>query len=493
MTETHDSVIFEKHLLNDVPATPPFLKKEMVYVIDNNGSSNYSRNQVEFETLSLSNSGKWADYSEGFISIPVVVSLTYSVAQVLTVKQLQSRIRFKQGVPLIDKVSWSYNNTPMLAERDEYPSFAAFKMNSEMSQDQLHVDGLTMGFHKETNVWVYDDSLKSERTLLPHQFYGETGRVDVMTRDIASSCGMDTVEAISDREFVYRKDVIVRLKDLPGFEKMSLTRGGSIKLTLKLNQGTAVTAYGANGKVTVSVPALKGSSNPLLIDQEGAAAVIETVSWGVCQDSGHNHEKSQCRLYVPLYQFTPEAELQMLKKKESKFTYDDYFFTKVKEQTGSFNVNLTNGIKRARGLLIVPKIAKSGNKDVTQDESMLYGPPCCPYAMKDFNVQLSGSDIYAQSQQYKYEHFMNELSGGKLGLNAGVDGVMSGLISKLDYENTHGYLYTDLSRRYDYDRDVSISISIRGTIQSLKAMDLYCYIIYEKEGVISVSTGELLS
>ena len=40
----------------------PYLKKELLYVIDNNGgSADYSRNQVTFETVSLSNNGKWAD------------------------------------------------------------------------------------------------------------------------------------------------------------------------------------------------------------------------------------------------------------------------------------------------------------------------------------------------------------------------------------------------------------------------------------------------
>ena len=54
----------------------PFLKKELLYQIDNNNSVNYSRNQVQFETSSFSNSGKWFDFRDGFISIPLVMTIT---------------------------------------------------------------------------------------------------------------------------------------------------------------------------------------------------------------------------------------------------------------------------------------------------------------------------------------------------------------------------------------------------------------------------------
>ena len=54
-------------------ADKPFLRKELIYVIDNNGSNDYSRNEVTFETVSISNNGKWSDYKDAFISIPMVV------------------------------------------------------------------------------------------------------------------------------------------------------------------------------------------------------------------------------------------------------------------------------------------------------------------------------------------------------------------------------------------------------------------------------------
>ena len=74
---TKDTIIYEKAMSNKSSEFPekPFLQHELMYVTDQNGSSDYNRNEVVFDTVNISNNGKFCDYSEAFISIPIVTTI----------------------------------------------------------------------------------------------------------------------------------------------------------------------------------------------------------------------------------------------------------------------------------------------------------------------------------------------------------------------------------------------------------------------------------
>lgn len=95
----------------------PFVSRQLVYVIDqNNGAYN---GQIQLDTSALSNSGKYASYSEAYFEIPIVMRLTATSAnaQDITVQGLENSFAagLKNGYhQLIHSISVEYNNTSVV-------------------------------------------------------------------------------------------------------------------------------------------------------------------------------------------------------------------------------------------------------------------------------------------------------------------------------------------------------------------------------------------
>jgi hypothetical protein len=146
-------------------------------------------------------------------------------------------------------------------------------------------------------------------------------------------------------------------------------------------------------------------------------------------------------------------------------------------------------------LVIVPMLSKYVSGVVTVDnpqESCLSTEPssCSPCFLRDLNLQVSGSNIYQQSVNYKYEHFLNELNG-KYGMNANMEtGLSSSLIDMKDYNSNMGYIVVDLSRRLSYDDGTPLSLQLSCVIASAKELDLLCFVTYDKTISIDLATGQ---
>jgi hypothetical protein len=69
-----DSLVYEMSEERNEEEKVPFLKKEMVFV-DDQSQRNYSSSQATIETTTLSNNGRWCDYSQGYISLPLVITV----------------------------------------------------------------------------------------------------------------------------------------------------------------------------------------------------------------------------------------------------------------------------------------------------------------------------------------------------------------------------------------------------------------------------------
>jgi hypothetical protein len=402
---------------------------------------------------------------------------------------------------MFSSFTWSYNNDPVCPERQGVEMFSQWKMLSEWSRDDENTRSDTVGFKKVSPEWSYtaNAGLFQDFTELgmKSDYYTETGKSLVLPHASAQSTGFDTCELDGDKA-VFKKDVHIRLKDIPGFADLPMVRGCTIKLTVRLNQGSCTNAFtdGANAAAGVVVnqqSSLKGSSCPVMITlplPAHTSTYTETLHFGVGEIDGITTSQiKNCRMYIPSVVFSPEAEMAYLKQGVKKHIYEDYHYVNSKNVSGSYNINLTNGIKRCKALLIVPHLSASANKGIRQSESTQFAGPCCPYAMRDFNVEINGSDVYSKPLQYRYEHFEQELQ--KHGIDSGMsDGLSSGLISKSDHDGTYGYIFSDLSRRFDYDELVSTSVSIRGQITSLLPMDFHCFLIFEKDMSLDLTTGE---
>ena len=503
--ESQDSVSYASSLSNENAhqETKPYLKKELLYVIDNNGSTDYSRNQVQFETVSISNNGKFADYKNAFLSIPVVVTLSRNgAADAVTSGDGHKLLNFKNSnVNLIDSIIIDYGNENVIQQNANINAFCSFVQHTELSENDVLVNGEHIGYRLDSSEWDYDESkgivCKGTR---PSSFKHLDGDQEVvMTNASVQASGENCYQEINTKFHVFRYDCIIRLKDLLFFQKMPLVRGANIKITVNLNQSDTVTTY-ASGDVVTSVSTLKGSSNFVLVnDALTPTDGVETISLKVVKNGVYEHVKKQCRLYIPVYTMSPKAEDTLLSQKQKTFIYSDLFVKMVKDIDGNFRFLLTNSLSRIKRLVIVPMLSKhvsgAGVSISNPQESIYAHSPSgtSPAWIRDFNCKISGSNLYDNSIEFKYQHYLNEMNGF-YGLNANLEtGSVSSLISMKDYNNTMGYLVCDLSRRYSYDESTPVSIEIQGVVASAMKLDLLCFIEYSKNCTIDLSTGKKIA
>jgi hypothetical protein len=254
-----------------------------------------------------------------------------------------------------------------------------------------------------------------------------------------------------------------------------------------------------------------GEGLKLVNDDTGGADSSLELSCGIARNglntSGTTFQHptlSSVRAYCALYDFTPKVERLYLSHMSSEkvIKYKDFLSFQVPNvgKGANFNNILTNSISRARKLIIVPFISASEN--YAGPESTI-SPMNSPFssspnttsknALTNFNVLVSGTNLYQQNINYSVEHFLQEVRKTN-SLNGGESlQQSSGLINQLEYENSYRYIVSDLSRTVSEVSDnVSKSIQIVGTNTGKYAVDLYCFLEFERQIRIDMNTGQII-
>ena len=505
------------------PAESPFLKKDLIYITDEgSGSGDYSRNEIVFDSQNVSNSGKWCDYREAVISIPVVVAVSrrktlnsaVHAPGLLSSEQMIKSLRLKSGASMIDSVTVEYNNSTAVQQRKNISAYSSFKQHSEYSLNDVEINGSSNGYFKPSHLWTFDaarglisnDCLTENSLDLYPVVDDDAEKISVLSADNVKKSGMDCQTSQNGGDHVYFFDHRIRLKDLVMFDQLPLLKGSKIKITLTLNQSVSTFSLNNAGQIISSNVVLSGSSCPFLRapmishaaqlanDDRMTETIVCSVGRASVNGNTYSHEKNQCRLYIPSYVVEAKHEERLIMG-EKLVTYSDVFVTKLSNVAGGFQSTITNSISRASRLIIVPMLTATANGTFAKSpsESCFTNEPssCSPHYISDLNVSMSGTNLYQQSVKYKYEHFVNEVQG-KFGELAGMHtGVSSGLISLKDYENTLGYIVVNLGRRHKYDDHTSVSLEIQGTVNSPKALDLLCFVEFDRDMTIEMASGEL--
>jgi len=148
-----DTYVYESS--NETQLTlEPFVNRQVVYVIDQNGSSQYS-GQIQLDTSALSNSGKYASYNEAYFNIPIVMRLTATNAEAQTDAFKTVPASFALGLKsgyfnLIHSISVEYNNTSVVQLTPYSNFYMNFKMLTSMSRDSLGKYSALLGFYPDT-------------------------------------------------------------------------------------------------------------------------------------------------------------------------------------------------------------------------------------------------------------------------------------------------------------------------------------------------------
>ena len=337
-------------------------------------------------------------------------------------------------------------------------------------------------------------------------------------------------------------DAVVRLKDIADFfQKCPMLKGSTMRLYLNTNQCYfTVSQFPAqidNAGALQANPRLNLTSAPVILGGGGTcpvlyascglgqgaypitpqaaanpAAVAVSVGLSIVrtQFSQLAVQNLACpitsvRLYAPAYTLSPIAEQRYLSLTPTKrVVYNDIFQFSFPGQTPNspFNILVTNGIPNIRSVLVVPLLPRASNGTAAANSttsSSILSPFAStpstpdPIAIQNFQIQISGRNLFINQLVYDYESFVEQLVSSNQLNGSLTTSLASGLISKQDFQYLYRYYYGNCSRSLPSEEGVSKAVQIQGTLAMPAGfaglVDLMVFIEFEREITIDVRTG----
>ena len=598
-----DNLVFEESISSEISQSE-FISKKWLYVNDiNNG--NYA-SQIIVDSTPLANSGGYVNWSEGYIAMPLIVSLS-GVANCGTDANADLCAHswaFKSGFwHMISSMSVEFNNQTIVQQTPFLNVFRSFKALTSFSLDDL-AEGYTIGFSPDTaSSWAFENSTTADprrngvglsnnrnaplmsgivkgSTAENSTVYIQNGVISAFgdttanlgTLNPSNTGGSDAYNnynrgfatrsnwygytPISDTE-VKGQDIIMgptpcgalarayrlpststtvaswsvmaklRLKDLAEyFEKCPLLKGSTMRFLINTNQttvnftttaptATAATGVVVGGSVVLNSVTSQGQTCPLMIASsdvgQGASTLLAgtyNLSVSIFRDTTNNVNSPSSvpvRLYAPVYKMNPIAEQRYLSLAPTKrIEYCDIFsyqFTGI-GKGASFNFLVSNGIPNIKSVLVVPFI-DAGTYSTVQATNITSGtgqPTILspfstsgatpdPIPLTNFNIQISGVNLFLNNQLYDYEQFNQELKSSNQLNGSLTTGLSSGLISENDFSRGMRYYYGNASRILPSEEGVSRSVQVLGTNSSGVQISLMVFVEFKKSMTVDISTG----
>jgi len=316
---------------------------------------------------------------------------------------------------------------------------------------------------------------------------------------------------------------IIRVKDLCDvMAQMGLVKKMDVLLRLYVNTGSVVATVGgvaatAGGNWFTGQSASTFTNTcPLTINfTEGALTASTTQIAAGCYIAKSPVETrfgasiasassgmSACRAYYSLIEIDPEkARLYLEANLNKRIVYESVVtnnYTNISSGQ-SFSQLIQSGIRAPLGVLVVPVIASATTATVSTyvqgysawgsafDTFPATFAPCL--SLINFQVSLGGVQQFPGSMNYTYENFIEQIALAR-DLTSGTLGLSVGLINQKWYENNKVY-YCDLSRGTRADRETARNLNISFTNNSLVAIDILVFTIYNDQIVLNVSNGSV--
>lgn len=304
----------------------------------------------------------------------------------------------------------------------------------------------------------------------------------------------------------------------------TITFGGTPASGLNTLQGLSL-ADKANNMSLNSVTMTSGTVCPIMVasgaNGQPMSSVSSTVasqisfSFGVLRNafSPDTAALSQylpyttTRLQIPFYDITDPRPIISKPIKTVRFLdcFAQYFKGKGGsgiidgQQNASFNFQMSATLKNVKYVALIPFADtglghwKSTTLNAEQFQSPFDSAPwtCQPGAsVRNFQVQLGNTNVFAKTHEYDYETFLHEFS--KLGaINGDLERSLNcGLVDMDRWTYAHRVMVADCSRIGE--KDVPVSIQISGTNACSQASNYLALIAYEREMTYDRLTGEVV-
>jgi hypothetical protein len=529
-----------------------FQNRQYTYISDSNSGSYNQAGAVQIELGGISNSSKYFSTAQSYISVPIVTTLYAVEGEFGDSPENAFAVSLKNGyTSLISSLQIECTNNSVTSVMQYSNVMMNHKLLTHMSKDDEATYGGSIGFAKDSVDGITYEATPSNKGLGecnnsikssvfdPKQGYGKSdtenkGRIhrmktssydpSVTGESVASlaSTGKSYCERVGKKLINYYSIAHIPMSILSDFlAEFPLCRGMFIKLTLNFNcncsttmdvddagKYTSVTSSSQNGVVPYMISPT-GEGNGLNLGTTNPVKKLE-LSIGIARNqvntSGQTFSHptlSSVRAYYCLYDLTPSAESMYLAKVPTKvIKYNDFLsFQTLNIGAGAnFNQILTNSIAKGRRLIGVPMISRSTNFAGTSGTIAPMNSPftsspnttsSCP--ITNYNVLLSGTNLYQQNLNYSSEHYIQEIRGQSL--NGGLSlGMSSGLISQLEYESGYRFIVSDISRTPSEASDnISKSIQVIGTNSGNQTIDIFWFLEFSREVEIDIATGSLIA
>jgi hypothetical protein len=112
--------------------------------------------------------------------------------------------------------------------------------------------------------------------------------------------------------------------------------------------------------------------------------------------------------------------------------------------------------------------------------------------LSNFNIAVSGKNVFQQNQQYTYETFLQELAQANAINGGSSTGLSSGLIDQHKFENGHCYYIANLSRGKVTEENVYKSITVSGTLGINTQLEFQCFVVFQRRVTVDMKTGKLV-
>lgn len=324
---------------------------------------------------------------------------------------------------------------------------------------------------------------------------------------------------------VYQFHIIatIKLRDVTDFfKRCPLLKKGFFRFTIGYNacqsMSIATTSVGPGASPTMLMaanPTVQGNTNPVMVTSSATnnplfgpvvAALTNTFTFssgiGGCQLAGNTLQNpflTSCRLYVNSYLLTPEYEAKYIEvAQEKQIIFEDvYNYNLIGVAANQqFNSTLSNTIVNAKELVVIPQInsASNGTAQLIPYLSPFDSSPStvCPLAqIYNYQVILSGDNLWQQAELYDFDQFLSELSSVDALQGGESDMMSSGLIGQREWQFGYRWYVANLGRRLQSLDGVPRSVAISGKNNSNVIMDYFCFITFTKVLKINVVTGEI--
>lgn len=160
-----DKLVFD--LSQEIEGTPNiFVRKDWVNILDNQNGQ-YSANQCVIDTSQLSNSNKFLNYREAYLSVPLLLTLSNTVTAATSAfapGTLATSADFSIGLKnwygsIIHSFTVEYNGVSIIQQTPYINMVNSFKLMTTLSWSDITIMGSTIGFYPDDALcWTFNDT-----------------------------------------------------------------------------------------------------------------------------------------------------------------------------------------------------------------------------------------------------------------------------------------------------------------------------------------------